>query len=168
MIVRHDPITAVGQVILRMEEALTGNGHDGGGYFGNHPLPLPEFLAGMKMLGEPRGRFLDLGCGPGVKLALAHYLGWEELVGVERDRKLARWAQRLCPEAEIVLGDAFEVSCSGYAVVYSYRLCQDLDRQHELGRHILATADPGTLVFYPGADLPGGSQLGDSSVWRVA
>jgi hypothetical protein len=50
--------------------------------------------------------------------------------------------------------------------VYSYRLCQDDDRQRELGEHIAATADPGTLVFYPRARFPAGEHLA-ASVWRL-
>lgn len=163
---RHDTVTALGQVLRRFEEQRVGPGVDRDGCFGHHPLPLPEFLRGLEVIGDLRGRWLSLGCGYGTKLALLHYLGWPELVGVERDPVLAHCAEQLVPEALIHQCDAFTFDCSGFDVVYTYRLYQDLDRQEALGRHIAATAEPGALVFYAGADMPTGELVAES-VWRV-
>lgn len=163
---RHDTLTALHQVLCRLEERLAGPPVDSDEFFGYRPLPLAEFLAGMKAVGEPCGRFLDLGCGVGTKLLIAHYLGWSELVGVEHDPALVELAGELVSEAEIVEADAFEFDCSGFNVVYTYRICQSLDRQDALGLHIAATADPGTVVLYAGADMPCGDQVAPG-VWRV-
>lgn len=163
---RHDSITALHQVLCRLEESLVGSPVDENGFFGYHPLPLTEFLRGMEELGEPRGRFLDLGCGLGTKLLLAHYLGWSELAGVEHEPVLAFRAELIVPEATIYQTDACCFDCAGFDAIYTYRLCQDLGRQDALGRHIARTADPGTLVFYAGADLPAGAHVAES-IWRV-
>lgn len=153
-------------MLCRLEEVTTGEAADRDGFFGNHPLPLSEFLRNMDFIGEPCKSFLDIGSGAGTKLLLARYLGWSEVAGVERDPQLSEFSRRLVPEAMIIDGDAFDVEWGDFDVVYSYRLCQDLKRQDELAAHIYEMAEPGTLIVYPGAEFPFGEYLGES-VWRV-
>lgn len=159
----HDPTLALDQTLTRLEAGwFTPHGDDTG--FDLHPLPMREFLAGMAACGEP-GRFIDLGCGVGTKLLVAHLLGWA-VVGVERHADYADAARRLVPEATVVTGDVLDVSLDGFDVVYSYRLMVDLDAQHELNRRIVARMRPGALFFCAGSDPVGLEPVG-LSVWRV-
>lgn len=163
---RHEPLTALHQAICRLEETQIGQPIDSDRFYGYHQLPIPEFLEGLSACGEPRGRFLDLGCGAGSKLLIAHFLGWPSLVGVEHDENLARIAANTIPEAEIRNVDAFSADCFGFDVVYTYRLCRDLGEQRELGSRIAESATHGTFVFYAGAEFPAGERIAES-VWRV-
>lgn len=162
--VRHDAMLALDQAIMRLEAQLfTPHGDDEG--FDLHPLPMAEFLRGMIACGEP-GSFIDLGCGTGVKLLVAHYLGWR-VTGVERHADYADAARRLVPEAEVHVADAREVDLYDYDVVYSYRLMVDLDHQHELNRSIIARMRPGALYFCAGSICDVGEHVADQ-VWRAA
>lgn len=164
LLVRHDPALAVDQTVMRLEAGwFTPHGDDAG--FDLHPLPMGEFLAGMAVCGEP-GRFVDLGCGVGTKLAVAHFLGWQ-VSGVERHADYAAAARRLVPEADVVVGDAWDVELDGFDVVYSYRLCVALAAQQVLNAAIVARMRPGGLFFCAGSDPVGLKPVG-LGVWRVA
>lgn len=164
--VRHDVILALDQTIMRLEAGwFTAHGDDTG--FDLHPLPMAEFLAGMAACGEP-GSFLDLGCGVGTKLLVAHMLGWQ-VTGVERHPDYAEAAMRLVPEAYVVVADVREqADLTGYDVVFSYRLMVDVEAQHELNRLIVSRMRPGALFFCCGSD-PVGLEPVDAlaGVWRV-
>lgn len=163
--VRNDVLTALDQTMQRLETGwFTPHGNDEG--FDFHSLPLREFLAGMAACGEP-GSFIDVGCGIGTKLAIAHYLGWT-VAGVERHADYADAARRLVPEARITTGDALDVDLTEFDVVYSYRLMVDLDQQHELNRAIVAKMRPGALFFSAGSNPMGLEPVDfDAAVWRV-
>lgn len=148
-----------------MADALGGPQYDTECFYGYNVLPLWEFFAGLEGI-EPAGSFLDLGSGLGTKLFLARMLGWERIVGVEHDPRLVQLARSLVPEAEIHQADASTWDCSGYDLIYTFRLCLSLTVQDELGDHIAGTADPGTLVFYCGADFNYGERINDW-VWRL-
>lgn len=74
------------------------------------PVDLELFAHGIATL--PRVTFLDLGCGKGRALILAHEAGFRNLIGVEMSTKLAAAArsnmQRLGIAATIVEGNAAE------------------------------------------------------------
>lgn len=166
----RDSLFAIHATMCRLEYLLAGAPEDDGVSFGYVPLPLEDFFTGLAVVEAyvaALDGFLDLGCGAGTKLSMLHHLGWKGLAGVEINPRLATLAGQLNPESTIAVGDAFDVDCSGHRVVYSYRLCQDDDRQRELGEHIADTADPGTLVFYPRARFPRGEHLA-ASVWRLS
>jgi trans-aconitate methyltransferase len=162
--VRHDPLLAVDQTVQRLEAALfVPHGDDSG--FDLHSLPLAEFLAGMAVAGEP-GTFIDLGCGIGTKLAIAHWLGWD-VTGVERHSDYAAVARKVVPEAKVYVGDAWTFEgLAAFDIVYSYRLMVDLARQDELNSSIVAQMRPGTLFFCAGSDPHGLIEVG-AGVWRV-
>lgn len=138
-------------------------------FYGYEPLPLAPFIAALEIARSliPNGRFLDVGCGIGTKLLLAHYLGWADVTGVELRPEYAGPARRLMPEATIVEADAF--GWDGYNefdVVYSYRLCVPDDLEIALEERIASLCRPGTLLILPmGLTKPGVSVAPD--VWRV-
>lgn len=162
---RHDALLALGHTIQRLEDGwYVPHGDDD--HFDLHALPSLEFLRGMEELGEPT-TFLDLGCGVGTKLLLAHWLGWE-VTGVERHPDYADAARRLVPEADIHVGDAWTwQGLDHFDVVYSYRLVVDLERQHELNRSIIKRMRPGATYFCAGSDPDGGVQQLGECTWRV-
>lgn len=161
----HDTATTLDQTVQRLEAGwYTPHGDDTG--FDLHSLPVHEFLAGLAACGEP-GRFVDLGCGVGTKLLIAHLLGWQTH-GVERHADYAAAARRLVPEATVAVGDAWQADLAGFDVVYSYRLMVDLDAQHELNASIVKRMSPGALFFCAGSDPDGLEPVtAGSSVWRV-
>lgn len=166
--IRHDHLLALDQAIVRLETGWVDY-HGDTEWFDAHPLPMPEFLRGMDVCGEP-GRFIDLGCSMGTKMLVAYLLGWE-VAGVEMYPDYAAAARRLVPEATIHTCDVRETpDLDTYDVVYSYRLCVDLDAQHELNRWIVDHMRPGALYFCAGSDPVGCSVEPvdeHAGVWRV-
>lgn len=160
---RHSPLLALDQTIVRLESALFVPHGDDSGY-DLHSLPMPEFLAGLDVCGTP-GRFVDLGCGIGTKLLVAHLLGWD-VAGVERQADYVATARRLVPEAEVVHGDVSTIDLRAFDVVYSYRLRVDLEEQRQLNAQIIGRMRSGALFFCAGSEPPEGEYLG-CSVWRV-
>lgn len=179
---RHDPLLALDQAIVRLVEQVgieagvlvtPSPPTDDARFYAHYPLPIPEFLAGMAVCdretpGTPRS-FVDLGCGFGGKLVVAHYLGWD-VAGVEIRPEYAAIAGRLAPEADIVVADVTTIisrfDLRAFDVVYSYRLMVDLEAQHELNAAVVARMRPGALYFCAGSDPVGLVPVGDG-VWRV-
>lgn len=181
-LVRHDLLLALDQTITRLVEQVgleagvpvtPAPPTDDATFYAHYPLPVPEFAAGMAacdavFTGSPRS-FVDLGCGFGGKLVIAHYLGWDA-TGVEINPEYVVVARRLAREAAIICADvttfltAFDLTA--FDVVYSYRLCVDLDAQRELNALIASRMRPGALYFCAGSD-PVGLEPAGLGVWRV-
>jgi len=168
-VIRHDPLLALDQTVMRLEERLCAglgfsNAPQVDGWYAYHPLPLPEFLRGMEACGDP-GLFMDLGCGIGTKMLVAHFLGWQ-VAGVEHNPAYAAIAEGLVPEATVTVGDARYGPLSAFDVVYSYRLMTDLDEQRRFNRSVVRRMRPGALFFCAGSDPEGLEEVG-SGVWGV-
>lgn len=115
------------------------------------PLPFWEFLEGLRDAVQlSRGSsFLDVGCGIGTKLALAHHLGFA-VAGIERHAPYAAAARDLVPEATVICADAFDVDeLPPSDLVYMYRpMINDCDEER-LEEHIRALLAPGTVLWLP-------------------
>lgn len=174
----HDNLGALGGVIERLEGRWVSPVKSDGRFYDWVPLPVAEFLAGLRVCSErlvdrhrhwpPEGfRFLDVGSGIGTKMVLASALGYA-VTGVELRPEYAEASRELCPEAEVVCADAFEWSGYGTAdVVYSYRPCLDLEDQAGLTKRIVAEMKPGALLFLAGGPDPEGLEVvsGAFGVW---
>lgn len=148
--VTHAPLMAVDQTLQRLEEIVAPRFPDDV-FYDLVSLPMPDFVHGMDEIGDARGRrFLDVGCGIGTKLAAAFFLGWGDLTGIELRPSYAATARLVCPEASIVVEDAF--ACTGYGafdVIYMYRPCIEDADQDRLEEWIIAQLRPGTTLFWP-------------------
>lgn len=114
------------------------------------PLPFWLFLDGVRVAERMTDgrRFLDLGCGIGSKLALMHALGWQA-AGVDRHRPYVDAARDLVPEATVEHTDIRDLHDIDADVVYMYRPARSDELEDELERHVLRTARPGTVMFFP-------------------
>jgi len=101
----------------------------------------------------PPVRFLDVGCGGGVKVLMAESL-FERCEGIELDPGYAAAARRLldvlAPAAGVREADALTFEGYGdYEVVYFYKPFRDAAPLMDLERRIAARARPGTLLIAP-------------------
>jgi len=146
-------------------------------FFAWHALPLREWFAGMVAARNyliDRNRcwtgsesFLDVGSGYGTKLALAAEMGWR-VQGVERHGPYREVSRRLFPEIPVVVAEAASFGgYSGFDLVYSYRLCVDLEDQRRLTDHIVSEMAPGGLLFLAGGPDPVGLRHVTGQVWVV-
>ena len=69
------------------------------------PCDTAVFRAATEEVERSR-TFIDLGCGKGRVLIMAHETGFQRVIGVEFSPMLAKIARRQCPFAEVVTGDA--------------------------------------------------------------
>lgn len=147
---RHDAPLAVDQTVQRLEGLLAPRFPDEQ-RFDLVSLPLPEFCQAVDELGPAGGRrFLDVGCGIGTKLAVAYFLGWGDLTGIELRADYAATASFVCPEAEVIVADAMEWDgFDAFDVVYMYRPFVDDADQAALEARIVAQARPGTTLVWP-------------------
>jgi len=113
-------------------------------------LPFWFFLDGLRQAAEltEGRRFMDVGCGIGTKLAIAHHLGWQ-VSGIEKHEPYARAARDLIPEASVQVVDAFDCETFDADVVYMYRPMRSDHDQERLETHVLAHSRPGTVMFWP-------------------
>ncbi len=147
---------------------------------GDIPLAMGEYLAHMHaarrlrraMAGPEPDRFLDVGCGVGLKvLAAAEY--FDQADGLELDPALAAAAQDLLarvhnahgalsaeqtPWAMSHIGRAGAVFCADalqfadyglYDLIYAYRPIADARLRHALEDRIVAQAKPDCLLIMP-------------------
>jgi SAM-dependent methyltransferase len=114
------------------------------------PLPTTLFLSGLARAAEltEGRRFLDVGCGIGRNLALAHCLGWQ-VAGIERHEPYLDAAAELLPEATLVHADALSVEVFDADCVYLYRPARGDELAEILERHVLARLPVGTVCFFP-------------------
>ena len=131
-----------------------------------YPVSLERMLPAFTRYVTPGDRFLDLGSGDGRALFLANVLG-AHAVGIEYDKKMVKVSRRAAKalrdlvdrdRLEIVRGDFFESSWSGYDVVFYFDLSSFAqDRVRQKLRRDLA---PGSLLLigheqapFPGFEL---------------
>jgi SAM-dependent methyltransferase len=81
-----------------------------------------------ELLGEGRGRLLDLGCGGGAQIPVLQELGWT-VTGVDVSSDQLRVARTRVPEAELVQADAAELpfADASFDAVTGLMIHTDLD-----------------------------------------
>ncbi len=162
---------AVEGMIRRLEELWLPPSPDETVHYGYVPLGLPEYLSGLEVCAASTDgrRFLDLGCGIGRSMLLAHLSGWQ-VTGIEHYSPYAEVARRLVPEATVLEceAEAFD-GFSQFDVVYSFRLCVDDDDQNALEQSLVRRMRPGAVLFLGHRVLTtpiAGQSLGENC-WRV-
>jgi len=99
-------------------------------------------------------RFLDVGCGGGLKVALAGQF-FDQATGIEYDPAYAAAARRTLTRmnahrCDIVEGDALGFECYGsFDVIFLYQPINHEARLAELEARILTHARPGTVILAP-------------------
>ena len=131
------------------------------GCFGHVSLDAKKFLRDLHKaravlkVAKPRmkhGRFLDIGCGVGMKVQLASHV-FPTAHGLEFDKGYFNVAQRLRDATlnygvDFFHGDALKFGNFGsYDVVYLYRPMKDIDKQSELEDRIAAEVKQDTVVI---------------------
>lgn len=145
-------LEAIHQTFGRLEKRWLPASPDTRRWFGYEPLPTAEFL---RQLGEAMEltegrRFLDLGCGIGRNLAIAHQLGCS-VVGVDRYQPYLAVASDLVPEARLVHANILELDKTDLAadIVHMYRPAVDEELELELERHVEDRLASGTVLLLP-------------------
>lgn len=132
------------------------------GCFPDIGLPHSEFMALalsawrlLKARGGTEGaRFIDVGCGCGLKV-LAALEFFDQASGLEYDPAYAQAARDLfarsgAEQAEVIEGDALAfLSYDRFDIIYFYRPISVVERLWQLEEHIVATARPGTILIAP-------------------
>lgn len=156
-------LEAVHQLTWRLERGLLPPTPDAHVHHAYEPLPLAEFLPGFREADRlswngVNRRFLDIGCGTGTKLVIAHYMGWLTS-GIDRHEPYLEIARELIPEADLILSDAFDVEFFDANVVYMCRPMVSASDMDRLEAHVLDRVRPGTVCFF--------AQRRDPEVWVV-
>lgn len=132
------------------------------GCFADIPLNVGRFLANahlarrLLMARRHKGptRFLDVGCGGGVKVVLAAEL-FDEARGLEYDPGYVEAAGRTfaamrAMRCGVVHADGLTYGGYGdFDVIYFYQPMQNVEQLHRLEEQIATTARPGTLLIAP-------------------
>lgn len=132
------------------------------GCYADITLPMSQFLdhvLAARRVSVALGmtsptRFLDVGCGGGVKVVTARQV-FAETDGLEFDPGYARVARRLIKrerigDVKIISGDALEFQrFAEYDVIYFYKPMQDQEKLLELERRIAGQAPDGTILIAP-------------------
>lgn len=139
---------AVHQVFWRLEQRWSDGIPDATVRHAYQALPpamfLPPLLAAAELTGG--GVFMDVGCGVGRNLALAHCLGWET-IGVDIHQPYLAAAAELVPEASLIEADAFDLDRFDADVVYLYRPMVSADDEHDLETHVIERMTPGSILY---------------------
>lgn len=122
------------------------------------PYPPRDFLAKMHVAsrlhhairGKRPSRFLDVGCGAGIKVFLAAHL-FTHAAGLEIDRRLLRIARALnqtsLRDSTFIRGNALTYDdYARYDILFVYRPFRDDERQAALERRITEQTRPGTII----------------------
>jgi len=115
------------------------------------PFQLADF-AGMMVdvAQEAKGnRFLDVGCGPGTKVAMARLLFGFDSSGIEIDTQMALEAAFLLTEGEVYNGDALYWDDGFYGqfdVLWLYRPFRAADLQERLEKRIRSEMKSGAIL----------------------
>jgi 2-polyprenyl-3-methyl-5-hydroxy-6-metoxy-1,4-benzoquinol methylase len=161
-------VEALGETIREYENGLRPD-HEPDGQHMAIPLRMSYFLGGMCVADSAiEGRqFLDVGCGVGNKLRVAHHLGWE-VWGIDNWQPYIEVARREVPYAKVKLADAFEFDeYDRFDCVYLYKPCTDNDEEERLEELIVKGMRPGAIAFFVGLDeVPNADSIG-GNVWRV-
>ncbi len=116
-------------------------------------------------------RFLDVGCGSGLKVLSAANL-FQKADGLEYDTGYAELARHLCHTKSptgprIMDGNALEFEgYDGYDVIYFYKPISDQDKMMTLEQRIVEFARPSTILITPYHDFTARSE--DLGCARVA
>lgn len=162
-------VEALGETIREYEDALRGPLHEPDGQHMGVPLRMSYFLGGMCVADSAiEGReFLDVGCGVGNKLRVAHRLGWE-VWGIDNWVPYVEVARREVPYAKVKRADAFEFDEYGrFDCVYLYKPCQDNDEEQALEDYISGQMRPGAIAFFVGLDSVNNAEPIGGNVWRI-
>jgi len=168
--------------ILALDGYSNGHQQSGeGAAYGCHSditLKMNIFLSNLLaanriMLAQARPRpwrFLDVGCGGGVKVMTAAPF-FDSAIGLEYDPGYAKAATDLLDSTEcnasITLGDALAFEDYGaFDVIYFYRPMRDADMARQMETRIVAQCRPGTLLIVPYFSTL--SFIGDTSAQRVS
>lgn len=164
--VSHAPIIAADELLMEMHHLISAEPQsDQGlahGCFGDIPLPFSVFfenaLAARRVLLARRtkhgGRFLDIGCGAGMKvLAATRY--FERCHGIEFDPTFAAAARDLFDrtgkgQCGLTEGDALTYEGYGdFDVIYLFRPMRDPALLEQLEDRVIAQVPTGTLIIAP-------------------
>lgn len=112
------------------------------------PYQPADFLAVMlDCVAEASGsRFLDIGAGPGTKMALAAELFGLEAHGIEIDKDMALTASSV---GQVVVRDALGVSDAyvrEFDIVWMYRPFRDPHFEHQLEQQVMDAMNPGAIL----------------------
>lgn len=168
-------LEALHRALWRLERRWVGDIPEAHVNFAYEALPPAIFLPPLLVAaGYVEGReFLDVGCGIGRNLVLAHYLGWR-VAGVDIHRPYIEAAKELVPEAELLHSDAFNVSFFDADVVFVNRAMVSAEAQARLQDHVIRRMRPGSLLMLGTTDPPvdleplvENENLYPASLWRV-
>jgi SAM-dependent methyltransferase len=137
------------------------------GTYGYRPLAnhdwLPAFEAARANL-APGARFLDVGCGLGVKVLRAASAGLDAW-GLELRPRYAELARKL--GAQVIDGDARQWDGYGeFDCVFLFHLLRDYEPELDLERQVAGAMRPGTVLMLFGVWRPEWEVLGPNC-WRV-
>ncbi len=147
---------------------------------GDEPLPMSQFVAlahaafraHLARRLEPRPiRFLDVGCGAGLKLLCAERF-FGSCHGIELDPGVAQAARGLLAAAEagqceILDGDARDfASYDWFDVIFLYEPMTDPGATADLERHVVSRMARGALLIAPNRGFA--TRAGDLGLARVA
>lgn len=112
------------------------------------PFQPADFLAILfDCVGELRGNvFLDVGCGPGTKMALAAHFYGLEAWGIEIDPDMAQAAGQY---GTVVCADALNSAPGAYAfydLIWLYRPLRDVTLEWQLEQRIISEMKPGAIL----------------------
>jgi 2-polyprenyl-3-methyl-5-hydroxy-6-metoxy-1,4-benzoquinol methylase len=166
----YDLDEAFQRTVARLESALQPEAHHVASMYPDIPLPYDMFLEGLAILGEPDGRsFLDVGCGKGVKGAIAWLHGYEPVGGIDIHQPYLDVARRVLPAGEYFCTDATEYDdYERWSVAYCYRPPMADDVAQVMLDHIATHMRPDSHLFAPtwGLDIEGAERAA-GDVWRV-
>lgn len=123
------------------------------------PFPIGEFLSIMaEVVAEANGpRFLDVGCGPATKGALAREIFGLEIAGIEVDRAMAQVAST---HSAVFAKDALDYEgYGGWDIIWLYMPFRDPILEAELERKIMREMKPGAIL------AGGGWETSDMTRW---
>lgn len=141
---------AIHGLLHRLEQRWTPPAPAADVWFAYDPLPLREFLPLLRQamaLTEGR-RFLDLGCGIGRNLAVAHHLGFR-VSGIDQHRPYLAAAAELLPEAVLTHGNILDLNEIDADIVYMYRPARAEDLQVRIEEHVQSLLTPGSVFLLP-------------------
>jgi SAM-dependent methyltransferase len=143
----HDA-AAVIRYVMKTEHAAFEQGDPKSPTLPWMPFQPADFLAILfECAPELNARsFLDVGCGPGTKMALARHFYGLEVSGIEIDPQMASQARK---HGSVVTGDALSVPpgfYSGWDLIWLYRPFRDSTLERQLEERIMREMKPGQIL----------------------
>lgn len=139
---------AVIQDVMDIEHAAFAQGNPYSPTLPWMPFQPADFLAILfDCIPEMKAKsFLDVGCGPGTKMALARHFYGLSAAGIELDPKMAADARHW---GSVVTGDALSMPPGFYSswdLIWLYRPFRDSDLEHQLEERIMREMKPGQIL----------------------